>query len=167
MLSATNTINDMKVELDNYKPYGFDDDGAFVTMLTYSANEAKRRFMLRYLTEDHYDVVAAKDKVGLTREEDLIYWAEVDFARSCFLENIGRREMSRRKAETFSENQDGVGVSSSGLLGKTVASIDFYTRAIRSLTDAGVDTRIQLFRVPGDYSQDDEGDSFSGAAGSY
>jgi len=78
MLSSTSTVTDVKYKLENdYSFFGFASDAAFVSAITSVADDILRTYFIPKIGQQEYDVIKAKDKVGLTEYQINLYWAEV------------------------------------------------------------------------------------------
>lgn len=138
MLSATHTLNDIKDRLTaNPTDYGYETEDALSVALTRATEDARIQYMYPAIGDGRYQVIAAKDKQGLSKIEERIYWADVYFSLGMFLLECSGKEAGLRKAETTSgSNKFGSG-SSSGRIGKEKAGGDAIDRATYFLMQAG------------------------------
>jgi hypothetical protein len=145
MLSSTNTIIDVKKELEIYSFYDYSEDTEFGNAITYASEEAAR-LIKKYISESYYSEVQALNKTGLDIYQEYIYQAEICFICFCFLSLHDRKELYKRKAAQESISQDGVTRSSSGPTGKAMAADAYYTKGLQNLRDAGYQMGIRLGR---------------------
>ncbi len=90
MLSATNSLNDIKAELLNkrFYDYRFQTDTLFETAITKAIDTVDRLDIIPFIGQDSYDTIQAKDKVNLTLEEQYMYYAEVNLTLGRFFETL-------------------------------------------------------------------------------
>jgi len=159
MLSATNSVNDVKTRLrKGFAFFGFADDTAYIAEITNVLDTVKFKEMIPYLSEyqlrpqavnlvsennvyageAYYNYIAAKDKVSLTLEENYIYRAEIAFACSEFMDRMAKDERfgagNGITIPGFSEpsgSAGSIGASTSLLSGQ------FYDEALGYMLDAG------------------------------
>jgi len=140
MLSATNTIDDVKARLINpYSFYGFASDGAYETFLTSISVEVELLDMWPTVGEALYATIEAKDKTGLTTFETYIYWAEVFFIAYRLTKAIHSTESQAVKGSGYSHSVGDVSESTSGAgsSGMRTASSSYYKTANAFLIRAG------------------------------
>ena len=79
MLSATNSVDDVKVVLrQGFAAFGFADDPAFEAEISRILNEVEIQRMRPTIGDATYDSIQVKDKVDLDqRFEENIYWGDV------------------------------------------------------------------------------------------
>lgn len=88
----------MKLE-QTYDYYGFASDTLFVTSLTSVADDILRMMFVPKIGQTEYNVIKAKDKVGLTEYQTNLYWAEV-FSICC--EFLKEREAKSNQLQSNS-----------------------------------------------------------------
>jgi hypothetical protein len=115
MLSASNTITDVKVHLRPYAFYGLASDAAFSAILPTYVEEARLRYLLPALGAAEYNTIAAKDKVGLSEEQNYLYQAEVYISAGLFLESRDEQALQSFQGDSVSGSVDGVSRSVSGI----------------------------------------------------
>lgn len=159
-LSATNEKDDMQMELEDYKFYEYKDQVKFDAALDYAISQAKRKTMVPKIGESYYDDISAKDKVSLSERETNIYYAEVNYSISEFIDRESRRAMYRQKAYRETESQSNVSRSTSGASGKQMASLEYFQIANNYMSAAGYDMLIKMgrrFPVYNNEGSDDSG----------
>ena len=78
MLSATNTVSDVKTKLENdYSYFSYASDDLFTLGIENVCEDVVRLYFYPRIGKIEYDRVALLDKVGLTELEENLYWAEV------------------------------------------------------------------------------------------
>ena len=154
MLSTTNTIDDIKSELESYGFYGYESDNDFETGLSYAVEKARKLWMLKYIPDAWYDAIAVKNKVGLTEYEDYIYEAEICFSIVEFMNLRARKIMFTRRSARETETVAGVSRSNSGPLGPEMVSTEYIRRGREFLRKAGIDISIRMNRRFPAFSQD-------------
>ena len=82
----------------------------------------------------------------LTRTEELIYNAELSFARAEFMKVFGRKELYKRKSYRESVSQDGVTRSNSGISGRMMSAADHIREGKEYLIAAGYVPTSRLMR---------------------
>ena len=159
MLSATNTITDIKLTLINdYSYYGYSDDASFVSVLTRVVAEVKLLELVPYISSGYYDAIAAKDKVSLTEIEEYIYWAEIYYSCSNFLESL---DTSSESSSGDSIKVEGYEYSDSSSVNSWSKSASKYNKkAIRFMGMAGYNV-LQIKRSGGLFYDDRQNDSSS------
>jgi hypothetical protein len=86
MLSATNTIADIKARLENdYLFYGYSSDSVFTSALSMVAEDVYNSYYVPRLGVVEYARIATKNKISLSPNETYLYWAEVFLACYEFL----------------------------------------------------------------------------------
>jgi hypothetical protein len=173
MLSATNTITDIKTLLRNsFSFYGFADDPAFSDSLEISVNHIVLAEMYPALSsmrssggydyglellqtnnrltigKSYYDTIKAKDKVGLSVTEEYIYNAELYFAMADFLYNLDNDSKYSINGSTKTISTKGYSSSVSGAdkaSGKQTISETYHNKAASFMSLAG-NTSNSLYR---------------------
>ncbi len=118
MLSATNSVLDVKAKLGNtYDYYGYASDGVFVTAITAALTQTALLDMYPHLTQSYYETIQAKDKVSLTLVETYLYEAEVAYAAWRFLRKYRSLDQSDSSGGSLSVEgySRGSGSGASGL----------------------------------------------------
>ena len=143
MLSVTNSVNDIiSKTVGQFTEYGFSTQLAFTTAIENSINETKLQKLIPAIGEDLYNYIAAKDKVGLTLDQERIYWAEVYLSLWNFLYIIANKETQRKAGANVSSNRSGSSASSSGDPGKYTSAMSNYIVGMNFLANAGYSLRL-------------------------
>lgn len=149
MLSATNTITDIKTELEkDYAYYEYASDNAYSAQLTLRVTDAKLFDLVPILTEEYYNLIAAKNKVGLSLYETYLYNAEIFFACSRFLKKYSLRESQSNAGGYESITSEGYTrvITGGAVTGKDQMA-DYYLREANTcLANAGYKNTLQLKR---------------------
>ena len=160
MLSATNTITDIKAKLrKDYVFFDFTSDALFIAALTDCVDTVKYDDMIPFLGKDsvaiasqnlmgtgiysgesYYNEIAAKDKVSLTLTEQYIYKAEIWFACSEFIKTMSDDCIFAMNGGSVSESTKGYSYSVSNMKdsGKMQMVDDYYQKGLSSLRSAGI-----------------------------
>jgi hypothetical protein len=145
MLSSSNTITDVKAELQTYDVYGYASDATFITALTAAVATARREQMIPVMGEDEYDALALLDKVSLTEEQTNAYYAEIYFALAEFVMLQDRKDKFMRRGRT--ESRSGANNSysiTSGFSGKDVVAREYREKANAALAAAGYEPHVRI-----------------------
>jgi hypothetical protein len=140
MLSATNTILDVKGELVNiYSAFGFASDGDFVTSITNVSVQTYLARMLPALGNSVYAEIQGKNKINLTEIETQIYWAEVCFICCDFLTKIAnaKRQTIHGSAKSITAEGYQQSVTDQKQLGYDDAALSFWRRGVSYMGMAG------------------------------
>lgn len=87
MLSATNSVTDVKARLaETYEDFNFRSNTDFEAAIAIALADVQLLFMYPVIGSAAYTIIAAKDKVSLSEKETNLYWAEVYYACSEFIE---------------------------------------------------------------------------------
>lgn len=154
-LSTTNEKTDMQYELEEYKYYEYKDQVKFDAALDYAIEQAKRKTMVPKIGESYYDDISAKDKVSLTEKETNIYYAEVNYAISEFIDRESRRELFRRRAYRETKSEANVSRSTSGASGKQMAALEYHQIGNDYMSAAGYDMLLKMGRRFPVYNNED------------
>jgi len=163
MLSATNTVTDIKAKLRNtYSFYGFASDAVFISAIEESVDTVKYDVMYPALSsiqenaiaeigpgisynnlasgKSFYDLIAAKDKVNLNVVEEYIYWAEVWLSMSELIGALSDDFQYNVNGDSESISTEGYSSSVSGLdkSGKLALANKYYLKGYGFLVKAGV-----------------------------
>lgn len=144
MLDNTNEINDIKLELKTYQVYGFADDAAFITALTYAVERAKRERMFQIFDESEYDALAAIGKASMDVLQYDIYYAEIYFSIAEFFALRDRQDKTARLGYAETQNQGGNSRVVSGYSGKDAAVREYLDKAYACLGRAGYSVNKKL-----------------------
>lgn len=146
MLSATNSVNDVKAELGRpFGAYELADDPAFVGAITLALVNVRRLPMIPRIGEGTYDLIAALDKTDLSRSQGYIYQAEILLASGNFLEKRHAIESEDVDGDSESSSEDGYSRSVSGrgtTSGKKMRSETMQAEANTLLSLAGYSIHI-------------------------
>ena len=146
MLSNTNTINDIKKELEIYTFYEYDTSTGFEEDISYCGEEIER-FLKRRISPSFYTNIQLKDKIDLGFYiEEAIYYSEIYLICSSFLSLQDRIETSNQKAEYEAQSENGYTHSTHGSTGKAMAANLYWKKGLDSLSDAGYPISIKLGR---------------------
>jgi len=147
MLSESYEVDDIKSMLQTYSEYAIDSDSAFTTIIEDCIDVVKNTIILAAMDESYYDSLALKDKDNLsTREEKIIYMAEVKLATGEFLSRIGMMEDSRKDTETKSISFGGVSFSYNGIPSKYRVASMLTSEGIKLLSSIGYIRNISIDR---------------------
>ena len=147
MLSATNSVDDVKTYLENdYSDFGFASDALFEAAITRALTDVQYLIMYMVLGSSAYAVTAAKDKVGLSEKETYIYYAEVYYACAEFMKSRKSTESSiassadteRLQIEGYEYEVTNGSGSSGGSSAKSTSIKEYYDKAVGYLCRAGV-----------------------------
>ena len=143
MLSATNTLNDMKARLlKTFDFYDFADVPAFNASLTIGVEEAELLDVVPIIGTQWYNEIAALDKVGLTVNQNYIYWAEVHFAMSRFVKTVDEAKVQSVAGSSHSKGVGDVSESITGgtkQSGRAASAGAYYRKAMEYVVQAGYD----------------------------
>ena len=145
MLSTTNTITDMKLELQAYNVYGYSSDLLFVAALTSAVSTARRERMVPVMGISDYNSLASLDKTGLTEAQENVYYAEIYFSLAEFVLSHDRKDKFTRRGQTESRSGSNNSYSiTSGFSGKDMVAKEYRDRANRSLAAGGYEPMNRL-----------------------
>jgi hypothetical protein len=145
MLSATNTITDMKIELQTYDVYGYSTDNLFVTALTEAVATARRERMIPIMGEGDYTALTALDKTGLTEDQTNIYYAEIYYSIAEYVLSQDRKDKFMRRGTT--ESRSGANNSysiTSGFSGKNAVASEYISKGDACISAGGYDSGKRL-----------------------
>ena len=148
MLSTTNSVNDLKTRIGNdYSFFGFADDSYYINSLQLALEDAMLEHMYPQITEGYYNLISAKDKVSLTKDENYIYRAEIFFAAYRFLNAQFQKDNQSSLGDSESIAVEGYNRSfSGGLNGLESTASSFLKQAKENLALAGFSHGLRLQR---------------------
>jgi hypothetical protein len=151
MLSATNTITDIKAEIiSDYAYYGYASDNAYESQLTRMVDDARLLDIIPVITQGLYDSIAVKDKVNLELKESYIYKAEIFFSIARFLKKESLRSNQSNTGGEEHISTEGysrtITTSNSGSQGKTIMGESYEREANKCLAEAGYRKMLHLQR---------------------
>lgn len=146
MLDTTNEINDMKVELQNSKYYGYEGDGDYTAALTHFVEVAMDEDIKPIIGKTGYDLIAAVgDKDLMTDQQKYVYKAEVYFSIAEFIKFRDIQEKEKRRGQIEARSEGGVSYSmTSGFSGKDAVFAHYMNKARFYLGRAGYSTRMKV-----------------------
>jgi hypothetical protein len=145
MLSATNTVTDVRAKLKNaYSFYGYTEQSQFDSDIALVGGDIYRLYFLPRIGASEYTRIAAKDRAGLSTLETYLYWAEVYAICFEFLKDTSAQrnqlqdsgsEMLRVEGYTY---QTGSGGSRGGSTNGDIAVGKYYNKMYKYFSLAGI-----------------------------
>lgn len=148
MLSATNTITDVKARLSTYSVYGYASEELLTAALTIVAADVKMDMMIPAIGDATYDDLAAKDKVGLSTTDEYVYWAEIFFILARFMSHEANKVIEGAHGDSYSVGAQGYSQSVSGATspGFTRVAWRHANQGKKYMAFAGYDVGLRLQR---------------------